>query len=183
MVFAYQHPSFFVGLPPILPLLGFGLYLVAKRPRWVEEDSSLACGFSFLCCRHPSLKAGWHFGLLRALSHLSSQPLLLRPVLEWDRAAEPGVRWKASCSEAKCFVLPRWAGRQAGGRGASPRSSVFARSAPTLPGGAFSSFNSSARMTAPVLTQTMGCNPLVTSIQWVQPVFTNQTKEHRLCCS
>lgn len=73
-------------------------------------------------------------------------------------------------------------GRQEGG-GPVPGLQCFPAQPPLCQGGAFSSFNSSARMMAPVLTQTMGCNPLVTSIQWVQPVFANQMKEHRLCCS
>lgn len=73
-------------------------------------------------------------------------------------------------------------GRQECG-GPVPGLQYFPAQPPPCQGGAFSSFNSSARMMAPVLTQTMGCNPLVTSIQWVQPVFANQIKEHRLCCS
>ena len=70
--------------------------------------------------------------------------------------------------------MSRGAGRRAGGQ--SQVFSVCPLSPHPAKGGAFSSFNSSARMTAPVLTQTMGCNPLVTPIQWVQPVFANQIK-------
>lgn len=121
----------------------------------------------------------WSWAALQSFPLLSSQWLPLCPVLEWERAAEPVVSWKASRGEVKCFVLPRWAGWQAGERGPVPGLQCFPAQPPPCQWGALSSFNSSARIMELALTQTMGCTPIGTSIQWAQPVFANELEECR----
>ena len=98
------------GLPASLSLLLYvrhAIMLPSTQQTRTTCGARSSCGFFFLHCGHPCLKAGRHFSLFRVISLLSFQWPPLRPALEWHRAAKPGVSWKASRSEVKRFVLPR----------------------------------------------------------------------------